>query len=169
VRSSLVGALTLTLVLLTGTAHAAPGDLDTSYSGDGWRTIDFGGWQERGHAVAITPDGSIVVAGRSSHNGALESSNFALARSSPSGSAFDGRITDFGDYEEAFGVALQRFGGKIVVSGFSLTSEGRKVATARYNPDLQLDPEFNLTGTSITAFAGVDAVALGVAVYPAPD
>ena len=169
-RSALTAVLALTLALLTGTAHAAPGDLDSSYSGDGWRTIDFGGWQERGHAVAITPSGSILVAGRSSHNGALESSNFALARSSPDGGSVEGRITDFGGFEEANGVALQGFGGKIVASGFSFANGGsRKFATARYNPDLQPDPEFNLTGTGLTEFAGSDGVAFGVAVYPAPD
>ena len=162
--------LALSLVLLTGTAHAAPGDLDPSYSGDGWRTIDFGGWQERGHAVAIEPNGSILVAGRSSHNGSLESSNFALARSSPNGGSFFGRITDFGGYEEANGVALQRFGGKIVVSGFSFEpGQARKFATARYNPDLQPDPEFAGIGRGLTEFPGLDAVSLGVAVYPAPD
>jgi uncharacterized delta-60 repeat protein len=39
------------------------GSLDTSFDGDGWKTIDFGA-NDRGMAVELQPDGKIILAGR---------------------------------------------------------------------------------------------------------
>jgi hypothetical protein len=41
---------------------AKPGDLDTGFSSDGKRAIDFGGFDDA-RDVLIQPDGAIVVAG----------------------------------------------------------------------------------------------------------
>jgi len=41
---------------------ASPGDLDTSFSGDGKKTIDFGG-VDAANVVLVQPNGRIVVAG----------------------------------------------------------------------------------------------------------
>src|SRR6185295_6924104 len=83
--------------------YNANGTLDTSFSGDGKQTTDFGSPEARtgdqAHAVAIQSDGKIVVVGST---GSLSASNFALARYNPNGSldtSFSGdgkQITGFG-------------------------------------------------------------------------
>ena len=45
-RLSLVGAVALTLLLAADTARAAPGDPDTSFSGDGQLIVDFADGRE---------------------------------------------------------------------------------------------------------------------------
>jgi Domain of unknown function (DUF5122) beta-propeller len=65
-------------VLTSVPAQAAPGDLDTSFSGDGRQITDFGGG-ESGFGVAVQVDGKIVVAG--SGDG-----DFAVARYNLDGS-----------------------------------------------------------------------------------
>ena len=92
------------------------GSLDTSFSGDGKQTTDFGGFDEA-NGVALQGDGKIVAVGRASAG-----DDFALARYNPNGSldtSFSGdgkQTTDFGGSDEANGVALQG-DGKIVAVG----------------------------------------------------
>jgi uncharacterized delta-60 repeat protein len=103
---------------LPGVARADPGELDPSFDTDGKVLTDLGGtdWAQ---AVALQPDGKIVVAGHSDTGDGLD---FALARYHRDGSldhSFDGDgmlTTDFGGEEIANAVALQR-NGKIVVAG----------------------------------------------------
>ena len=97
--------------------YNANGTLDTSFSGDGKQTTDFGRSSEAS-AVAIQGDGKIVAVG------ATESSpyDFALARYNANGSldtSFSGdgkQTTAFGSSSGATGVALQA-DGKIVAVG----------------------------------------------------
>jgi uncharacterized delta-60 repeat protein len=58
-------------------AHAAAGDLDTSFDGDGQVGVDFGG-TEQAAAVARQPDGKLVVVGQTSVDG-----DIAVARLNP--------------------------------------------------------------------------------------
>ena len=94
------------------------GSLDTSFSGDGKQTTDFGGF-DRANGVALQGDGKIVAVGE---GGTGAAGDFALARYNPNGSldtsfSGDGRqTTDFGGFDEADGVALQG-DGKIVAVG----------------------------------------------------
>ena len=94
------------------------GSLDTSFSGDGKQTTDFGGFDEA-NGVALQADGKIVAVGARS---LAASDDFALARYNPNGSldtSFSGdgkQTTDFGGDDQAVGVALQG-DGKIVVAG----------------------------------------------------
>jgi hypothetical protein len=63
-RTGIVITVAMLVSLLTGVAYAAPGDLDTSYGlGTGVSRPDFGG-NEFGNAVALQPDGKIVVIAR---------------------------------------------------------------------------------------------------------
>ena len=103
-----LGLLTTALVL------AAPGDLDTTFDGDGIVTTDFG-TTATSSDVAIQADGKIVVAGGSD-------GKFALARYNSTGTldtTFDGDglvTTTIGTSAEGVAVAIQS-DGKIVVSG----------------------------------------------------
>ena len=106
----------LALALSAGLVLGAPGDLDTSFDGDGKRTIDYAG-ADSGQAVALQPDGKILVAGYGGSNTAM-----TVTRLNPDGSldnSFDGDGTagvDLGGDERAYALALQP-DGKIVLVG----------------------------------------------------
>ncbi len=145
------------------------GTLDTSFSGDGRQTTDFGG-DDGASGVAIQADGEIVAVGAG--RGPNQFSDFALARYDPDGSldtsfSGDGRqTTDFGGVDWASGVALQT-DGKIVVVGRAIGRLGgaSDFALARYNPNGSLDTSFSGDGRQTTDFGG-DAEANGVALQP---
>ena len=138
------------------------GSLDTSFSGDGKQTTDFGG-VDGANGVAIQGDGKIVAVG----GGGRRRHDFALARYNPNGSldtSFSGdgkQTTDFGGFDEANGVALQG-DGKIVAVG-AADGASDDFALARYNPNGSLDTTFSGDGKQTTDFGGFDeanAVAL---------
>jgi uncharacterized delta-60 repeat protein len=144
--------------------YNADGSLDTSFSGDGKQTTDFGGFIDQATGLALQGNGRIVAAGSSGNEFA---NDFALARYSPNGTldtnfAGDGKqTTDFaGDTDGATGVAVQGTG-KIVTVGVSGTD--RDFALARYNQDGSLDPIFSGDGKQTTDFGGTFDGAFGVA------
>jgi len=119
------------------------------------------------NAVALQPDGKIVVAGEELNGGARGA--FALARYRPDGSLDTGFgtggtvTTSFGFSEPANGtsgdaataVALQP-DGKIVATGYSNYgphAEQYLAALARYNPDGSLDGSFGSGGKRNTSIA----------------
>jgi uncharacterized delta-60 repeat protein len=140
--------------------YATDGSLDTSFGGDGRVVTDFTAASDEAFAVAIAPDGKIVVAGgiaRFTPSGSR--GRFALARYLPNGhrdTSFggDGRVTtDFSPGEDrAEGVAIR--GGKILAVGsasFGCTSCAR-FALARYDDDGSLDTSFGGDGKVTTGF-----------------
>ena len=135
------------------------GSLDTSFSGDGKQTADFGG-SDGATGVALQGDGKIVAVGGSG-------GDFALARYNSNGSldpSFSGdglETTDFGDVDEAAGVALQG-DGKIVAVGRAFFVTASFFALARYNPNGSLDTSFSGDGMQTTGFVRADR-ATGVA------
>jgi uncharacterized delta-60 repeat protein len=109
------------------------GTLDTSFSGDGKQTTDFGGL-EGATGLALQANGKIVVVGGDD-----------LARYNPNGS-LDTSFSGDGKQAVAFsanGVALQP-NGRIVVVG--------DLALARYNPDGSLDTSFSGDGRQTIGF-----------------
>jgi uncharacterized delta-60 repeat protein len=136
---------------------ATTGALDTTFSGDGKATIDFGGAADSGRGVAIV-GGKVVVAGVSSNN----DNDFALSRLNADGSldttfGVDGQVlTHYGILEIArddLGHAvLVQPDGKIVVGGASRGIGGGsflgdpEIALARLNRDGTPDPTFGDTG-----------------------
>ncbi|HEV8279237.1 MAG TPA: hypothetical protein VGQ26_26580 [Streptosporangiaceae bacterium] len=127
---------------------ASPGDLDTSFSGDGKRTISFGG-VDTANVVLVQPNGRIVVAG-STRKVSTAPSRFCVARLRSNGTldtAFGSggkRVISFGGDslgESVFGAALQP-DGKIVLAGGS----DLRAAVARLNPNGSLDTTFSGDG-----------------------
>jgi uncharacterized delta-60 repeat protein len=170
-RSSLLAFVALSLVMiLESVAFAAPGDLDTTFGGDGRVTTNLTRGEDWAFGVAIQPaDGKIVVAGRAGGSGG----RIALARYNTNGSldtsfSGDGRVTtDFTSrFDEANDVAIQPADGKIVVAGRAGGSGGR-IALARYNTNGSLDTSFSADGRVTTNFTGRDDFAFGVAIQPA--
>ena len=125
---------------------AIPGDLDTSFSGDGRKTINFGG-TDAARVVLVQPNGRIVVAG----GGGSAAASFCVVRLRTNG-ALDTtfgsggkRVINFGgDDDSVFGAALQP-DGKIVLAGDS----DLRVAVARLNPNGSLDTTFSGDGRKI--------------------
>ncbi|MFD9353417.1 calcium-binding protein [Streptomyces sp. NPDC060031] len=142
------------------------GSLDTTFSGDGMVTADFGG-TEFGNAVAVQPDGRIVAAGSGG-------SGFALLRYNADGSPDGGfgaggrtSVSFPGDGGIAYGMALQQ-NGKIVLAGRAddpNSSEANDFGLARFNPNGTVDTGFGGDGFVVTGFGDFDE-ARGVLVQP---
>jgi uncharacterized delta-60 repeat protein len=167
VRHAVATLLVAAAVALPGAAGAAPGDLDPSFGGDGIVTTSFGGGAEA-YAVAVLPNGKIVVAG--------SNNDFALARYLPDGTldpVFDGDgkvTTDFAGFDGTFGVAIQP-NGRIVAAGGGGSSSssfdsGGNFALARYKRDGGLDLTFGADGKVVTDLGGWSAIAADVAIQP---
>ena len=144
------------------------GSADATFDFDGIVTTPIGPAGDEGFAVAIQPDGGIVVAGESD-NGTDEDT--VVVRYDTSGALdptfdFDGiafaPISPFDDY--ARDVALQA-DGKIVTAGTSWNGTDFDFAAARFDTSGSLDPSFG--GGWITTSVGPgEDMAFGVAIQP---
>ncbi|KKD06050.1 calcium-binding protein [Streptomyces sp. WM6386] len=137
--------------------HNADGSFDTSFGDNGETVTDFAGGEDRAHAVALQPDGKIVVAGES---GATEGGCclFTVARYNADGSLDTGFgtggrvVSDVGSV--ARGVAVQP-DGKIVAAGQGIAGPGDlRFMVARYNADGSPDTGFGTGGYTLTPFEG---------------
>ena len=136
------------------------GTLDSSFGTGGRVLTRVGAATAEAHAVALQPDGDIVVAG-SGFAAATAASNFAVARYTPDGSLDPGFGTGGGvvltpmsaSGAEARGIALQS-DGRIVVAGtaFASGTTNDALALARYNADGSPDLSFGSGGSVITSF-----------------
>jgi uncharacterized delta-60 repeat protein len=127
---------------------AKPGDLDTTFGANGVVVTSIGEWAE-GHAVAVQPDGKIVVAGSVSPDGIYD--RFGVARYSADGNldpgfGVNGIVTTPIGSSHAIprALALQP-DGKVVVAGEVYEPMGLG-GVARYNPDGSLDSTFGTGG-----------------------
>jgi uncharacterized delta-60 repeat protein len=145
------------------------GLFDSSFGVGGEVTVDFGGF-DMASAVALRPDGKIIVAGRKS-NGTNGTDDFAVAQFNPDG-AVDGSFgvggksaADFGGEDSAAAVALQP-DGKIVVAGSTKKGPASyDFAVARIKPNGYFDNSFG-TGGKVTVDFGGDDLAHAVALRP---
>ena len=130
------------------------GTLDTDFgSGSGVVTIDFGGANEEALAVAVQPDGKIIVGGYTQF---LEEVDYAIARLNPDGSldgtfGFGGKVTaDFGGTKDyGYDMALLSDGGIVICGGIG-TENDRAFAIARYTAAGVLDATFGSGGVTST-------------------
>lgn len=123
--------------------YLANGTFDFTFSDDGRHRVDLGTGDERALAVAVQPDGKIIVAG-SGNDGAA----FILARYNVDGSAdpafgANGIVsaTATVSSEESYAMVLQG-DGKIVVASKALVG-ATQVTVTRYNADGNRDTTFN--------------------------
>lgn len=123
--------------------YNADGTLDTTFSGDGIFTLDFGGADEV-HAIALQSDGKIVAVGEWGSSG----SNFVFRLTS--GGALD---TTFGGGTgrvqivagKALSVAIQP-DDKIVIGGYTNLNEA---TICRLNTNSSLDTSFDTDGIAV--------------------
>jgi uncharacterized delta-60 repeat protein len=131
---------------------------DASFSRDGHATVDFGYADDLAQAVAIQPDGRIVVAGTGAHNLYRTLDDFAVARLRGDGRldrsfSGDGRRTVRFErtkprWDRAYGLALAPRG-RIVLAGGSTPQDDRRpteIALARLRRDGSLDRAFGVGG-----------------------
>lgn len=138
---------------VTVTVYGPPGSLDTSFVG-GKAMLPAGQADDYAYALAVQPDGKILVGGRSGeHLG-----DFAVLRLTRDGEldptfGTGGRVlTDFaGASDTIYALAVQA-DGKIVAAG----SSAQDFALARYTTDGALDTTFGTAGKVTTAL-GSDA------------
>jgi uncharacterized delta-60 repeat protein len=142
------------------------GSLDTTF-GDGGKVITDFGMTSTAQALAIQPNGKIVVAGIV---GEYPTSDFALARYNRDGHldlTFDGDglvTTDFfNGIDVGRGLVLQP-GGRVVVAGTVFNSGSGKynIALARYTSDGSLDQAFGNGGKVTTDPFGYGAGASAI-------
>jgi uncharacterized delta-60 repeat protein len=139
------------------------GTLDSSFGVGGIVTTTFPGQGSFAFALALQPDGKIVMAGTDYINFSSEvSSNtdFALARYNTDGTpdpgfGVGGKVTtDFnGGNDDAFAILVQP-DGKLVAVGSAITANFYDFAAARYLPDGTLDSGFGVGGKVRTDFNG---------------
>jgi len=155
---------------LSSACGASPGALDPSFgSGFGKVTTSIGPEHDVSRAVALQPDGRIVVAG-ACVNGLF--SDFCVARFMPNGSldtSFNGTgsvLTPVatGD-DEAFAIALQP-DGKILVAGACTSGSITDFCMVRYLPDGALDASFNGVGTVVSRISPDGSSAYAMALLP---
>jgi uncharacterized delta-60 repeat protein len=154
------------------------GSLDTRFNGDGYQNINFAlalGARARAHAVALQPDGRLVVAGyiqmgpgehdlaaaRLNANGTLDTSF------SGDGKATVGVTAGSASMDEAWSVAIQD-DGRIVLAGESRVDGEASMLVARLTSTGQTDSSFNLTGYRLVKFGLVPqaSVRKGLALRP---
>src|SRR5205823_7151886 len=137
------------------------GSVDLTFGSGGRVLTDFDG-DDAAFALAVHPDGKIVVAGVSTGGGTMD---FALARYDSDGTldatfGSGGRVvTDLGGQDEAFALVVQP-DGRLVATGASTAAGSLDFALARYNTDGTLDATFGAAGQVVTdfgpAFVGSD-------------
>lgn len=134
------------------------------FDGDGRKTIDLGG-ADGGGAVAVQPDGRILIAG---HNGGA-GSNISVIRLFSGGSpdtSFDGdgtSVIDLGRSEFAEAVALQPDGRILVAGSGSRPTNGSDAIVVRLLPKGAPDADFGNGGTvrlPSVGSGGVEALAV---------
>ena len=155
--------------------YNADGALDAGFGSGGKVTATFGPTSDFAGAVAVQPDGKIVLAGASGVPQQRDEA-FALARFKPDGSLDSGfgsagmvttRFASPGD-EAAQALVLQP-DGKIVAVGSELVGsrEGPSdFALARYTPEGVLDPTFGSGGKVTTSFGSASDFANGAVLQP---
>ena len=156
------------------------GSLDTRFGADGGQdgtpdgvvSLDLGDSSDEGRAVAIQPDGKIVIAG----NSKAASSNLIVARLNPNGSldksfGVDGgqdgtpdgvTAVSLGDGDEfAHDLALDKTGHIVIVGTSTSTGKSSNIAIARLKPNGRLDARFGADGAKDGTPDGVVSLDLG--------
>ena len=153
-----------TLAASAGVALGAPADTDRGFGSGGRAIVDFGG-DDDVYAMAVQPDGKVLLAGYTSTS---VKSYAAVARLNLDGSpdrgfGVDGvaRI-DSNDYEYIYDIAIQP-DGRIVVAGDKY--EGKNGFVRRLNADGSPDKGFGTDGLAAIDSGG-DERLRGVAVQP---
>lgn len=146
--------------------YMANGTPDAAFGSGGQVVTTVGGQNDVINAVALQPDGKIVVAGSSV---IFPLNEFAVVRYETNGtldSSFNGtgKVTiSFTGFNDCFARSIQvQPDGKIVAAGYT-TGSSTNFALVRFNEDGSLDNSFGSFGKVSTAFSGGMAYGYGLA------
>lgn len=123
------------------------GSLDASFGSNGIVNTDFTGDDDSAFAVAILPNGKILVGGVDAF-GYIGNNEFALVRYNSNGTldtsfGNNGKVsTNLGNYEDVGFALVVQTDGKILLSGFSNNGNNFDFALLRYNSNGSLDTSF---------------------------
>ncbi|MDG2307482.1 MAG: hypothetical protein P8R42_23085 [Candidatus Binatia bacterium] len=163
----------------TVSRHASDGSLDTTFGTSGVVTTDFAGPQNYARAVAIQPDGKILVGGSEADDVTYDY-DFALVRyesdggldaSFGAGGIVITESTDSGNDDDVgiYSLALQP-DGKIVAAGYTYTgssliydSDAYDMTVVRYESDGSEDATFGVGGVATADFGNSDDEGYAVA------
>lgn len=150
-------------------AHLPDGSLDPDFGQGGIASFSVRPDPGGAEAVAVQPDGKIILAGTGANT---SFDDFLAVRLLPDGSLDPDFGTDGFAYvaiplqtEEAFSVELQP-DGKIVVAGTIYTTGDTDIGLARLNANGALDPSFGTAGVVISDVANQDDYATDLALQP---
>ena len=136
--------------LQTRSAQAVAGDLDPAFGEAGsFSTIVLGAFELIGRAVAVQPDGKIVVAAQL--HGGIDDVDIVVYRLLPDGypdGGFGGAVSDFSPLDIPADIAVQG-DGKIVVVGTAVNGASAQGFVARFNANGTVDTGFGAGGKFI--------------------
>lgn len=173
-RRAILTAFAFGIALAPGAerrAHAAgaSGILDTSFGAAGVKAFSLGSLNDSARALALQPDGRILVAGYST-SGPVGNDDFVVVRLLPDGSfdtSFGGSgkvaVSVLSTLDRALAMALQP-DGKIVLAGFARGSGIDSIAVVRLLPTGVVDTGFGVSGRVVTQVGVSDSRAQAVAI-----
>jgi uncharacterized delta-60 repeat protein len=167
------------------------GSLDRTFGGTGRFSVEFGAGTHVTNAVALQPDGHVVVVGRVFNP--IRYEDFLVVRLNPDGSVdtgfgpganlvgpaigpagscqinFGEQVPLVGNKDSCFGVAV-RADGTLLAVGNSYNFFSSDFALARLGPGGLLDPSFSGDGMALTSFSDATARRPGsaFAAFPMP-
>ena len=141
-------------------AQAAGGDLDPTFGTGGQVTTDFNRSTDIANAVALQPDGKLVVVGQTYKHNDYSDEDFAVTRYNTDGTldntfGFGGKVrTDFPGLAAVPSSVVIQPDGKIVVAGgaFPQFTFAGNFEVVRYNRNGSLDTSFGNGGIVTTTF-----------------
>jgi uncharacterized delta-60 repeat protein len=139
--------------------YNADGSFDTSFGNGGLTTVDFKGVNDEANAIAVLPNGKILLAGTTTVSSG-QAIAFGVVRLNPNGTL----DTTFGDKGSKGKVAVSPAprtsgsvesmavlpDGRFVLAGMA---SGSSIALARFNAGGTLDTSFGNNGTVLTTIA----------------
>ncbi|MBC7912185.1 MAG: hypothetical protein H7Y30_16890, partial [Pyrinomonadaceae bacterium] len=148
-------AMAVALVLATATTAAfAVGNLDRTFGTNGKAVTPIGPGADRGYAMALQPDGKIVVAGASTDaNGSFDTAltryntDGTLDQTFGTGGKVIVNLSSAGEVANA--VALQS-DGKILVAGYATVAGDSNFIVTRFNSNGSVDTSFGTNGSANT-------------------
>lgn len=124
--------------------------------------VDVGGSFDRAHAVAVQPDGKILVGGWANSGGGAAVVRLEEDGTIDAGFAVDGRLVS--STSLAYVNALAATGDRILVGGLSTYGSPRQFAVEAYDAQGALDPTFGDGGVAGGAvLPGLDALGVNLA------
>ena len=144
----------IAVCLLFVSATASTGELDSSFGVDGRAAIEIGTHGDRAQAIAIQPDGKILLGGSSADSSSLAYSLIRLLPDGSPDSSFngDGKVLldlSAGD-DEILSLALT-VDGHILAGGYTTQGRDRDFTLLRFNSDGSLDTGFGNQGKVVTS------------------